>query len=93
MSDRLQTEWEDYTLKVHITNIHGQHFASTALKAQNRTADIAVNALGYSELGICCYNARLDSPQMLASRLDGIMASVGYGDIVIFQYPTWNYRI
>lgn len=77
-------------MKVHITNIHGHHFTSTALKAQNRTADIAEKALGYSELGICCYNAKSDSPQMLATRLDGIMASVGYGDIVIFQYPTWN---
>lgn len=77
-------------MKVHITNIYGHHFASTALKAQNRTADIAREALGYHELGIYCYKVKSDSPEMLASRLDGIIASVGYDDIVIFQYPTWN---
>lgn len=90
ISDMVKKGWEDSTLKVHITNIHGHHFASTALKAQNRTADIAERALEYRELGIYCYDARSDSPQMLASRLDGIIASVGYDDIVIFQYPTWN---
>ena len=77
-------------MKVHITNIYGQHFSSTALKAQNRTANIAKESLGYHELGIYCYDAKSDSAEMLASRLDGIIASVGYGDIVIFQYPTWN---
>lgn len=77
-------------MKVHITNIHGQSSISTALKAQNRTADIARKTLNFNELGIYCYDVSSDSPEMLSSRLDGIIASVGYGDIVIFQYPTWN---
>lgn len=77
-------------MKVHITNIYGQSSASTALKAQNRTADIARRILNFNELGIYCYDIKADSPEMLRSRLDGIIASVGYGDIVIFQYPTWN---
>lgn len=77
-------------MQVHITNIYGQSFTSTALKKQNRVADIA-RELNYKELGIYNYDVNSDSPEMLSARLDGIIASVGYGDIVIFQYPTWNH--
>ncbi|MCI8978633.1 MAG: sugar transferase [Lachnospiraceae bacterium] len=77
-------------MQIHITNIYGQSFTSTALKAQNRVAAFA-RELNYKELGIYNYNVNSDSPEMLSSRLDGIIASVGYGDIVIFQYPTWNH--
>ena len=84
-----EVDEEENNLNIHITNIYGQSFTSTALKAQNRTAGFA-KELGYTELGIYSYDVNSDSPEMLASRLDGIMASVGYGDIVIFQYPTWN---
>lgn len=77
-------------MQVHITNIYGQSFTSTALKAQNRVAAFA-KELNYKELGIYSYDVNSDSPEMLSSRLDGIIASVGYEDIVIFQYPTWNH--
>ncbi len=77
-------------MKVHITNIYGHSSVSTALKAQNRTADIARTVLNFNELGIYCYNVNADSEKMLSTRLDGIIASIGYEDIVIFQYPTWN---
>lgn len=76
-------------LNIHITNIYGQSFTSTALKAQNRVAEVA-RTMGYKELGIYSYDMNSDSPEMLHSRIDGIFASVGYGDIVIFQYPAWN---
>lgn len=77
-------------MKVHITNIHGQRHDSPAMKAQNRTADIAREKLNFNELGIYCYDVNSDSSEMLYSRVDGIIASVKFGDIVIYQYPTWN---
>lgn len=77
-------------LRVHITNIYGQYQTSTALKAQNRMANVAKEFLHYNELGIYAYDINVDSSQMLSSRLDGIIASVACGDIVIFQFPTWN---
>lgn len=77
-------------LQVHITNLHGMSSASTALKAQNRVAQVAKENFNYNELGIYFYDINADSPEMLSSRLDGIIASVAYGDIVIFQFPSWN---
>lgn len=84
-------KWEERgeNLNIHITNIYGQSYTSTALKAQNRVADVA-RTLGYKELGIYYYDMNSDSQETLYSRIDGIIASVGYGDIVIFQYPAWN---
>lgn len=75
-------------MRVHITNRYG--LCGTAGKAQRMTADIAKRFLGYNELGIYVHKMEWDSPEMLRSRLDGIIASVSHGDIVIFQLPTWN---
>lgn len=77
-------------MRVHITNLNGQSFSSTAQKVQNKVTQVARERLNYNELGIYYYNVDTDSPAMLSSRLDGIIASVGLGDIVIFQFPTWN---
>lgn len=47
--------WRELTaLKVHIANLYEQHPTSTALKAQNRMAKVAVENLGFNELGILC---------------------------------------
>lgn len=75
-------------MKVHITNLYG--LGGTAAKAQHQVADIAKDMLHYNELGIYRYPVESDSPEMLRTRLDGIIASVERGDIVIFQSPTWN---
>lgn len=77
-------------LRVHITNIYGFASISTALKAQNRSAKVAKENLNYNELGIYIYDVASDSPEMLRSRVDGIIASVSEEDIVILQFPTWN---
>lgn len=77
-------------MRVHITNLYGQSSASTAQKVQNEVAEIATKTLRYNQLGIYYYNVDNDSPEMLSARLDGIIASVSFGDIVIFQFPTWN---
>ncbi|WP_242237219.1 sugar transferase [Streptococcus acidominimus] len=74
-------------MRVYITNING--LAGTASFAQNMVTDIA-HTLGYRELGIYCYQMAADSPSELNKRLDGIVAGLHHGDVVIFQTPTWN---
>lgn len=75
-------------MRVHITNIHG--IGGTAKMAQQMVVDIAKEKFHYNEIGIFVYPVDSDSPEMLRTRLDGILASVSYGDIVICQFPTWN---
>ncbi len=75
-------------MKVHIPNLYG--IGGTIGKAQQMVADIAKRDLHYNELGIYKYPMDSDTPDMLRTRLDGIIASVSHGDIVIFQLPTWN---
>lgn len=77
-------------MRVHITNLYGYYKTSIARRAQNRVAKVAAETLGFNELGIYAYDMETDSPQMLATRLDGIVASVENGDVVFLQFPTWN---
>lgn len=75
-------------MKVFITNLYG--VGGTATKAQNDVTDIVKRDLQYGELGIYCYTVESDSEEMLRTRLDGIISSVGSGDVVVLQTPTWN---
>lgn len=75
-------------MRVHITNIYG--FIGTGAKAQAAVTEIAKKDLHFEELGIYRYPVETDTPEMLRTRLDGILASVGHGDVVIVQSPTWN---
>ena len=76
-------------MKVHITNLYG--VGGTASQTQQSVADIAKKNLHYNELGIFCYEVDSDTPEMLRTRIDGIIAAVGWGDdVVIYQSPSWN---
>lgn len=75
-------------MRVHITNIYG--IGGTPKAAQQMIADIAKKNFHYNELGIYTYEMKWDTSEMLRTRLDGIAASLSYGDIVIFQPPSWN---
>lgn len=75
-------------MRVHITNVYG--LSGTAAKAQQAVVNIARRMLHCHELGIYHYQVESDTPELLHMRLSGIMASVDFRDIVIFQVPTWN---
>lgn len=76
-------------MRVYITNLNGHAASSTAQICQNMVADIALE-LGYREMAIYAYQMEADSPSELNKRLDGILAGLRMGDLVIFQTPTWN---
>lgn len=75
-------------MKVHITNVYGA--IGTWAKAQNEVARIARDGLRYQELGIYHYSLKVDTPDTLRARLDGILASVSFHDVVVIQSPMWN---
>ncbi|EHN59936.1 sugar transferase [Oenococcus kitaharae] len=76
-------------MKFHITNLYGQSQASTAQIAQNMVAKQA-EQLGFKEIGIYSYPIRSDHGQEMSKRIDGMLASVSYGDLVVMQIPSWN---
>ncbi|HEM3613133.1 TPA: sugar transferase [Streptococcus suis] len=76
-------------MRVFITNLNGHASYSTAQICQNMVTDIAVS-LGYRELAIYSYPVDADTSVELDKRIDGILAGLRHGDIVIFQTPTWN---
>lgn len=75
-------------MKALITNLYGMAYSSIAQVAQQMSAEIAKN-LGFDELSIYFYNYPDEPAEQRSSRFDGILAKLGYGDIVIFQTPTW----
>lgn len=76
-------------MRVHISNLYGQSSMSTAMISQNMTTEIA-KSLGFNELGIYNYPTSVDTAEEMSKRIDGIIASVSYGDLVILQLPSWN---
>lgn len=75
-------------MQIHITNIY--NLAGMAAQSQHMVTDIAKETLHCNELGLYRYSVGTDSTEMLRTRMDGILASVESGDIVIFQSPSWN---
>ncbi len=76
-------------MKVHITRLYGMIEQNVAYISQKKFAEIG-NRLGFREISLFRYPVEVDSPRELSTRLDGILAGVEDGDIVIFQSPSWN---
>ncbi|MBF0714044.1 sugar transferase [Gemella sp. GH3] len=76
-------------MRIHITNLYGHSPKSTAQLAQNLTTSIA-KSLGFSELGVYAYDINADNDIEMRKRIDGIIASISQGDVVILQLPMWN---
>lgn len=72
----------------HITNIN--NIGGTASLAQESVTRIA-HTLNFREIGLFNYNEIYDSDRDLTMRMDGIIAPVHHGDVVFFQYPSWNH--
>ena len=65
-------------------------YNSVAQISQQMVARIGVENFNFNELGIYSYYDANESEEALSSRYDGILASVGANDVIIFQTPTWN---
>lgn len=76
-------------MKVYITRINGADIRDKAQYIQTRTAEIAFQ-LGCKEMGVYRYNAAAEISETLHVRVDGIIAGISAGDIVVCQFPTWN---
>lgn len=76
-------------MRIHVTNVYGFSIRSTVLQSQHEVVDI-LKDLCDSEIGLFRYYNEEEPINELSSRLDGIIARLNAGDIVIFQSPTWN---
>lgn len=76
-------------MNVHITNIYGFIQDQELKKKQNLYAD-AGHALGFKEMGIFNFDVTTDTESELSKRLDGIISSLQFNDVVFVQLPTGN---
>ena len=76
-------------MNVYITKLNGMSSMSTVQYVQHMAADVA-HTLGIREMGIYRYCADGESAANRARRLDGIIAGINVGDIIICQFPTGN---
>lgn len=76
-------------MNVHITNIYGFIQDQDLRKKQNQFAD-AAHALGFMEMGIFNFDVTTDTKSELSKRLDGIISSLQFDDLVFVQLPTGN---
>lgn len=76
-------------MSVHITNIYGFIQNQELRKKQNQFAD-AAHALGFKEMGIFNFDVSTDTENELSKRIDGIISSLQFNDLVFVQLPTGN---
>lgn len=76
-------------MNVHITNIYGFIQNQDLKKKQNLYAD-AGHVLGFKEMGIFNFDVSTDTESELSKRLDGIISSLQFNDLVFVQLPTGN---
>ncbi len=76
-------------MNVHITNIYGFIQDQDLKKKQNLYAD-AGHALGFKEMGIFNFDVSTDTENELSKRIDGIISSLQFNDLVLVQLPTGN---
>ena len=76
-------------MKKFLTVLYGHAQSSTAQISQHQVAKIAKN-LGFNELAIPTLSHGKEGSTERSIRLEGILAGVGAGDLVVVQFPTWN---
>lgn len=74
-------------MNIYITNING--VGGTAQVAQNMIANIAAKYFNARPMGIYHYDWPDEPDESRNARLDGIIAPLQAGDILIIQMPTW----
>lgn len=74
-------------MNLYITKLNGTGSPMRAM--QCITTEIA-HQLGFREMGIYHYNANAESRRERSARLDGIIAGIQAGDVVVCQFHTWN---
>ena len=76
-------------MNVHITNIYGFIQDQDLKKKQNLYAD-AGHILGFKEMGIFNFDVSTDTENELSKRIDGIISSLQFNDLVFVQLLTGN---
>ena len=76
-------------MKTYITRVNGLPLKNLLQYKQSMVLDIA-RELGCVEMGIYCYPAEREEAGKRSTRLDGIIAGINRGDLVIIQLPTGN---
>lgn len=76
-------------MKTHITNVYGFVKDESIAQKIKEFAYIG-HQLGFYEMGLYVYEVSSDTDSELQKRLDGIISSVEYGDMVVVQLPSGN---
>lgn len=76
-------------MNVYITKVNGRYIDPLSCDRQQMTADIA-HQMGCRELGIFPYYWNEEGNEGLGSRIDGIIAGIDKGDLIICRFPTGN---